>query len=477
MFAGTPTTGTDEHERTVKSWGGESNAFTRDDYTLYYDHRIPVERIDQVLVMEADRLRNLSLEPAPVLHERGRLEREEAHTFQPSDGRDEQLEAAVFRVHSYRAGLRDARGHTLAPTLPVEVVRVFYERTYHPRNACVVVVAPIDPSEALDAVERAFESLPAGPWLTPPAPEPWIDEPRTERIPSELPVDRVELCWLVPVLGDPARPALELLASWLDRQRLEDGSDVDASSGGRVDRDLFRLAATGPRALEGLASLIPRLVESPPTEEELAPLKEIAATAYSGLALRARPYFSLAATFGTREVFGLAELMARNEPAFRALGPADLVAAARRFLRPERCVTVIFEGTGAEVAPLPSDPAALSRAARDAADAGDLDRAVAAYEKLLELGPSNMNRVIYLAERGMLQLDRRDFDAAIADFEAALAVIDYPAVRDLLEDAHARKRAALRGEIDPPPAPDAEPPAEGGGHPPSPGAGGGGVRR
>jgi hypothetical protein len=41
-----------------------------------------------------------------------------------------------------------------------------------------------------------------------------------------------------------------------------------------------------------------------------------------------------------------------------------------------------------------------------------------------------------------------DFDSAIGDFEAALLVVDYPAVRDALEEAHARKKRAMRGEFE-----------------------------
>ena len=35
MFTGTQTTGVNEHEKLLVSWGAESNAFTREDYTLY----------------------------------------------------------------------------------------------------------------------------------------------------------------------------------------------------------------------------------------------------------------------------------------------------------------------------------------------------------------------------------------------------------------------------------------------------------
>ena len=63
-----------------------------------------------------------------------------------------------------------------------------------------------------------------------------------------------------------------------------------------------------------------------------------------------------------------------------------------------------------------------------------------------------MYRVIYLASRGQLYVKQKDYDGAIADYEAALRVVDYPAVRDLLKEVEALKADAeeaskLRKEI------------------------------
>ena len=447
LFTGTPTLGVDEHERTIKSWGGESNAFTREDYTLYYDHDVPAERLSAVLAMEADRLRNISFTEPAVLHERERLRLEEKHTYQPAHGRNELLEAAVLRVHPYRFGIRDADGHTLAPGLGLETIREFYERHYHPDRTAVVVVGPDRPADMLDRIEEAFGSLPRGARPRNIPVEPPVGEARTERLDSNLARGRTELVWHVPARGDDSRPALEVLASWLDRAELADGTPVDASVGGRVDADLLRVGAGG----DGRAAELVRLVESArgeaPVEAELELVRALVADDIDGVPLRARPYFSLAVTFGTFEVFGEAELLVNRASDVRSVTPEQVLAAARTYLAPERCVTVVFEGTGAEQEPLPEDPSALAAAAADAADAGDHERAVLAYTKLLAMKPSRMNQVIYLATRGQLHLSVRDYDAAIGDFESALEVVDYPAVRDLLEEAHARKAAARRGQF------------------------------
>ena len=446
LFSGTPTTGTDEHEKAVVSWGGESNAFTREDYTVYYDHHVPPARLGELLAMEADRLSNLGFFEEAVLHERHRLEVEEKHTYQPSDGRAEELEAAAFRVHPYRAGLRDAEGLTRGPGLSVEVIEKFYRRYYHPNNMSVVVVGPVDAQEALAAIETAFGGIPRGPALPTISTEPWFTA-RTEHLASTLPRDRYDLVWLIPAMGDPARPALDVLSEWVGRRQLADGRPVQVSVGGRVDRDLFRLSASGEGALEELRAIAAEILVTPPDAQELAEVKGEMGDEFENLPLRARPYFSLAGTFGVYEALGHPELLVRHREAIGAVSAEAVHEAAVRFLGLERCVTVVFEGTGAEVQPLPEDITELRSAATEAAEVGDYPRAIEAYTRMLAGKPNKMNTVIYLATRGQIHLERKDYDSAIADFEEALDVIDYPAVRELLDETLARKAAAMRGKF------------------------------
>jgi len=66
---------------------------------------------------------------------------------------------------------------------------------------------------------------------------------------------------------------------------------------------------------------------------------------------------------------------------------------------------------------------------------------------MLALKPGRVNTVVYYAERGGLYLELGDFDLAIADFEAGLKVVNYPAVADMLEQAYARKARAQRGDF------------------------------
>lgn len=453
LFTGTERTGVDLHEKTVVSWGGESNAYTRDDYTLYYDHAFPPAKLQEVLVMEADRLRGIRFEEAPVLHERHRLELEEAHSYRTSEGRAEQLEAAVYGVHPYRFGLRTGKGHTRGPGLTVAQTKAFYDRHYHPNRVAVVVVGPIDPQVALDAIEQAFGSLPAGPAAPIISMEPVPTHPREVSLRSELARDRHVKSWITPAYGVAPRAELELLAALLGRAELPSGEALTVSMGGRIDRDLFQVGwSGGPEVAAEVESLLVSVRNGSLFDDEamvsmLEEVQGILGASYAEQPLRARPYFAKAATFAAFESLGFAEAYAAYGKDLREVRAVDLVTAARKWLAPEACTTVIFRGTGEDEAPLPDDVEGLQEAAMAAAETGNLDRAIAAYGKLLAKGPNRMNTVIFYYERGALLLEQKDFDAAIADFEAALKVVDYPAVREILEEAHARKARAMRGDF------------------------------
>jgi predicted Zn-dependent peptidase len=445
MYAGTAKRGLGKHDRLIHAMGGESNAFTREDYTLFYDHNVPTAQLELVLEMEADRLRGLTFDEKSVLFERERLRREEARTWKPSDARQELLESHMFRVHNYGAGILDAEGHTLAPGLDVATVHAFYDRYYRPNNTAVVVVGDVDPQDTLDSIATAFDKLQNGPKLEPLPAEPDPTKPREKEIEVALARDRCNLVWLAPALGHADRPALTVLARLLSHETSADGSPIEARMGGRVDKDLFQVAATGPRAREELRQRMTKARDELFDPKQVAKAVKLLADEYVTLPLRARPYFSLGGTFGVFEVLGHAKHLSSYATRVRAVDAAALRAVARRYLDPERQFTLTFKSNGVAVKPLPRDLQKLSRAAEEANAAGDLGRAIAAYTRLLEAGPNKMFKVIYFASRGQIYVKMKDYDGAIRDYEAALRVIDYPAVKKLLREARELKAGGKTG--------------------------------
>lgn len=460
LFTGTQTTGTDVHERTLVGWGAESNAYTRDDFTVYYDHGFGVEHLETVLAMEADRMRNLTWERDAYLHERYRLDREERGAFTQGEGRAELVEAAVLGARPYAAGVRDAHGRTMGPRIELEVARAFYDRWYHPRRMAVVVAGRVDAAVALDAVEAAFGALPAGPPA--PALAGGTGEARggEARFASSLARTKVIAAWVGPELFEADRVALQLAAAVLRARHRGAEATVEASMGGRLHADLFQLGAAEDD--EGAArtrvdALIDELRSAPPTADELAAARAELEDDFATIPVHGRPYFSLAATVGTYAVLGDASYPATWPERLAGVTPAAVEAAVGRWLTPEARTTVVFEAdpeaaqTGDERS-LPDDPDALAAFAQDAADTGELAAAIAAYEKLLTLNPGRMNAVIYGYYLGSLKREVGDLQGALAALDAALAIVDYPDVRDLADEI----RAELDG-AEPVVEPDGEP--------------------
>jgi zinc protease len=352
------------------------------------------------------------------------------------------LESKVFTTHNYRAGLLDDKGHTKAPGLEVPAVREFYNRYYQPEHTAVVVVGDFEPAVAFAMVERAFGHLPRGPKRPPLAAEPAIEQVREVLIPSPLSRQRSTLAWVVPELGHPDRPALDALARLLSRRTAAGGTPIEAEMGGRVDRELFLLSATGDKAAAALQEVLADVHAETCAADEVEAVKRLLAETYSTLPLRARPYFSLAGTMGVYAVLGHPDHPADYAARIEELTPARLREVARRQLPAERYVAVTFGRSVEAAVALPHDPHALQKAAAAAVEAGELDRAILAYTRLLAMGPNKMFKVIYLSSRGQVKVKQKDYDGAIADYVAALSVVDYPAVRTLLKEARELKAGA-----------------------------------
>jgi predicted Zn-dependent peptidase len=448
MFTGTSTTGPDAHEKLLVSWGAESNAFTREDYTLYYDHGFPEQHLETVLAMEADRLRGLTFAEEPFLHERFRLEREEIGAFSQSTARAELLDAGMFLTSPYAAGVRSGDGTTMAVSIPLETVRTFYDQWYHPSNASLVIAGAVDPERALNAAEAAFGHLPAGP-----AALPLPDEPNGSRggslsFASTLPTDKLYHGWIGPARNDGKGSAVDRRALYLvahvlnERHRDDDGPPLSASMGGRVGRDLFLLGVAGDGAKARLLALRDELEKLPITQKELADAASDLDGEFSAMAIRARPYFSLAATVGTYAVLGDPAIPAEWPALLAEITEADAATAIQRWLPAARFTAVTFlraeEDSVVEADRahrlLPEDGKQLAAYAEDASEAGDLEGAILAYEKLLTKGPSPMNSVIYGFYLGSLKREIGDRQGAIEALNTALEIVDYPAVRELRDE-------------------------------------------
>jgi len=146
LFKGTPTLGKGEFSRLVNRHGGSWNGFTWKDFTAYFE-TLPAEHIGLGIQIESDRMTHSLFDPEEVESERTVIisEREGAEN-NPEYALYEEVEAAAYRVHTYRHAVIGYKSDLLAMTRD-DLIR-HYRTYYTPNNAVVVAVGDFD-SQAL----------------------------------------------------------------------------------------------------------------------------------------------------------------------------------------------------------------------------------------------------------------------------------------------------------------------------------------
>jgi zinc protease len=352
MFKGTPNNPKGVFSRLVESHGGRDNAFTTQDTTSYFVN-IAAEKVEDVLRLEADRMRNLVLETAETASERQVVMEE--RRMRTEDSPDallaEELTAAAFAAHPYQWPVIGWMAD-IARIDPAEL-RAFYDLYYRPNNAVLVVVGDIAAPALLERVRAIFGPLPRGPE---PPPVTAVEPPqRAERrvtlrtTAARLP--GLALTWLVPSHASADAPALEVLEAVLSggraarlhrrlvvEQRLALDADADYSYGS-VDPNLFWLSArpvpgVTPEALErALLGELAELQREPVTDEELSRVKnQIEASFVWGQ----DSIYARAATLARFERMGSWRLADEFVRRIRAVTAADVQRVARAYFSPDR---------------------------------------------------------------------------------------------------------------------------------------------
>jgi len=173
MFKGTRQIAPGEFSRTVARNGGEDNAFTNWDYTAYFE-RIARDRLELVMRMEADRMRNLQFSDETFASERDVIAEERRQRVDNNPGAvlGERMRAMLWPHHPYGTPVIGWLHEINA--LDREIVLEFYRTWYAPNNAILVVAGDVDAAELRPLAERHYgrlrptRNLPARTWVTDP---------------------------------------------------------------------------------------------------------------------------------------------------------------------------------------------------------------------------------------------------------------------------------------------------------------------
>ncbi len=159
MFQGTPRFPAGKFSQIIAENGGEENAMTSSDYTVYF------EKLDHALLplafeLESDRMYHLSLKKEEFTKEIQvvREERRMRTDDNPIALTYEHFMAAAYLstpYHNPTVGWPDDLSQ-----LTIEDLRQWYQTWYAPNNATIVVVGDVEPDKVYQLARRYFERIP-----------------------------------------------------------------------------------------------------------------------------------------------------------------------------------------------------------------------------------------------------------------------------------------------------------------------------
>jgi len=288
MFKSTRNMKSEMMDRLTEDVGGQNNAFTADDVTVYWEI-IPSNYLETLLWAEADRLAGLNVNNENFLSERDVVKEEfrQSYMAPPYGKLNLLIDQKSFTTHPYRRpGIGNIDELNAAS---LENVRAFHETYYRPDNATLVIVGDFDQKQ-LDAWVDKYMARIKKP--NTPLPRVNVKEPErtkearyTEYGPN-VPLPAVAITYLAPSAASDDAPALtvadavlsggtssRLYQSLVYRQQLAQSANsfVDL----REDLGLFQLRAilaSGKKPEEAEAALlaeIKRLQDEPLSAAEL----------------------------------------------------------------------------------------------------------------------------------------------------------------------------------------------------------------
>lgn len=363
MFKGTHALGTGQFSEWVSELGGQENAFTSRDHTVYYQAWTK-KNLPLSIALEADRMTNLILpeeeftKELKVVMEERRMRTED----NPNAKLYERFARTAYTASPYGqpiiGWMHDLETLTLADT------QRWYDAWYAPNNAMVVVVGDVNAEDVFAQVTEAFGSKkpsPAPKRLQAREIEPLGERRITVKAPAKLPT--LLMGFNTPTVTTAENPkdshALYILAGILDggysarlstnlvrRDQIAAGAGAGYSPISRGD-SLFIFSATPNKGISiekleaAIWAEIKAIQDTVPSQAEL---DRVRAQTIAGLIYDQDSLSGQANSIGRWESAGLSW---RDFPdliqALNAVTPEEVQAAAKKYLIKDRVTVGILD--------------------------------------------------------------------------------------------------------------------------------------
>ena len=161
MFKGTDLVSEKDQFNLVRKVGGNCNAYTSFDRTVYYE-TLPANQVELAMWLEAERMSFLKIDQEAFDTERKVVEEElRMRENQPYGNVFKKMAREFFTVHPYHWTPIGNIAHLRATSVPD--LREFWTEHYVPNNAVLIVVGAVKHKKAQSLAKQYFGWIPAGP--------------------------------------------------------------------------------------------------------------------------------------------------------------------------------------------------------------------------------------------------------------------------------------------------------------------------
>jgi zinc protease len=360
MFKGSRNVEPEAHPSFISSVGGQSNAYTTEDATVYWE-TVPAQYLPLILWLEGDRLASLRMDERVFRTEREVVKEERRMRVdnQPYGRLQEIIYDQAFTVHPYKhptiGSMKDLEAAS------IDDVRDFFQTYYVPNNATLALVGDFDTAEALRLVQRYLGRVPKGKPVPRDIPkEPPQAKEKRVRLEESWPLPAVVVAYHITYDGHPDSYPLHIASKVLsdgNSSRIyrklvyEDQVALAAFGGGNIIEDpnlFFAVAILQPgrrpeEAEKALIAELEALRNEPITDAELQRTKNQFARDYIlGRESNQQKATHLAHAAVIHDDIKTAD---GEFDIFMNITTADVQRVARTYFRPEnRLVVTIMPG-------------------------------------------------------------------------------------------------------------------------------------
>ncbi len=201
-----------EYDEPLQMAGGENNAYTTNDITNYH-LQLPVQNMETGFWLESDRMLSLAFSEKSLDVQRKVVceEFKEHYLNKPYGNAWHHLRRLSYKVHPYQW---PTIGENLQQIEESQLgdVRSFFSKHYSPVNAIMCVAGNVTTEEVRVLSDKWFGDIPAGTKYTRNIPaEPQQNEPRTETMYADVPLDALYKSWHIKGRMHPAYYSADLI--------------------------------------------------------------------------------------------------------------------------------------------------------------------------------------------------------------------------------------------------------------------------